>query len=170
MKSKYFHAEPLSVRAYAAYGDVLSAAEGGQATPANGGTAAMYQHLSEVRNLRDQHAEANWKIYRCQPNLHRPVPVTELEKHPHSAQLFAPMGTAGKYLVVVAEGGVQPDLTTLRAFIASPQQAITYHPGIWHLPMTVLDCESDMLSLVYEDGSGEDCVVWRFDAPQFVKI
>ncbi len=153
-------AQTLTALDYAPYGHVLSAKEGGESQPANRGTAEMFQHLTQVQNLRPGKARENWKIYRCQPNLERPVQILELEKHPFSTQLFAPIGRAGRYLVAVARGENEPDLTTLKAFVTSNQQIITYHPGIWHLPMTVLDGESDMLSLVYEDGSDDDCVIW----------
>ncbi|MFL5330683.1 MAG: ureidoglycolate lyase [Gemmataceae bacterium] len=152
-------AEPLTVEAYRPFGDVLSADQGFGARKANGGTADLFERLSVVENCRPGTASENWKIYRCSPFRVRPVQVMELEKHPSSGQLFVPMGNAGRYLVVVARGDASPDLQTLKVFVATNTQAITYKPGIWHLPMTVLDCVSDMLSLVYEDGSDGDCVV-----------
>lgn len=157
--------KPLTPQAYAPYGDVLSADFSPHAGKANRDSAELFQHLTTIQNLRP-HARPNWKIYRCTPVLETAVSVVELEKHPYSTQLFAPMQD-GRYLIVVAAAKANddktPDLTTLRAFIATSPQAITYHPNIWHLPMTVLDHKTDMLSLVYEDGSPEDCIIYPLD-------
>ena len=130
----------------------------------------MYQHLTEVQNLRPNAARQNWKIYRCIPNPDRPIQISELEKHPFSTQLFAPLGEAGSYLIAVALGDDTPYLNTLKAFRVANTQVITYHPGIWHLPMTVLERESDMLSLVYEDGSEDDCVMWQAPRPIWISL
>ena len=78
--------------------------------------------------------------------------------------MFAPLGQNGSYVVVVATGDEQPDLSTLQAFIATPQQAVTYHPGVWHMPMTLLNQNGDMLSVVYEDGSPDDCILCPLDS------
>jgi ureidoglycolate hydrolase len=152
-------AEALTAEAYRPFGDVLSADAGIAAKKANRGSADFFERLSVVENRRPRTATENWKIYRCSPCVEGLVRVTELEKHPSSGQLFVPMGNAGRYLVVVAHGVSAPDLQTLKAFVATKTQAISYKPGVWHLPMTVLDAISDMLSLVYEDGSPDDCVV-----------
>ena len=151
--------QPLTRDSYAPFGDLISA-DCGTPTAANQGTAQMVGRLTAIQNLRPDIATQNWKIYSCTPYLQRPVPITLLEKHPYSCQLFAPLGQNGAYLVVVAHGDSEPDLTTIRAFIATPQQAVTYRPGVWHMPMTLLDQRGDMLSVVYEDGSPDDCVLY----------
>ncbi|KAL2760161.1 hypothetical protein ACRALDRAFT_1067221 [Sodiomyces alcalophilus JCM 7366] len=92
--------------------------------------------------------------------------VRLLERHPFTTQTFSPMITPPgcSYLVLVApslpppeerkdwgfplkpdaqghgtlQGSGLPDLSQLRAFVATGQQAITYGAGTWHAPMVVL--------------------------------
>ncbi|GAA6060242.1 hypothetical protein JCM10212_003482 [Sporobolomyces blumeae] len=84
--------------------------------------------------------------------------VRVLERHEFSSQSFVPMGGRGgggggararEYLVVVALPGKdgQPDLSTLRAFVASSAQGITYHANIWHHPLIVLPPRTSISSI-----------------------
>lgn len=45
----------------------------------------------------------------------------------------------------------------MKAFVASGNQGITYHPGIWHHPMVTLDVLTDFTCIVYENGTDGDC-------------
>ena len=90
--------------------------------------------------------------------------VMILERHPYTSQTFAPLGLSAteanetRYLVIVAPtlppssddegfpvpsaqnlpGRGLPDLTNIRAFVATGSQAVTYGPGTWHAPMIVV--------------------------------
>lgn len=81
-----------------------------------------------------------------------------MERHPDSAQLFLPMGPA-RYLIVVALGDQQPDLSTLAAFLAQTPQGVNYYPNVWHLPLVAFDQVTDFICFVSEDGSARDCEV-----------
>ena len=151
--------EPLTADAYAPYGNVIAATE--RFRPANQGTAKKSEHLAELLETRG--ARANVSVFRCTPRV-LPHAVTLLEKHPASTQVFVPMN-AVRYLAIVALGGDAPDLSTLRAFEASPTQGITYHPGIWHHPMVALERETDFFCLVFEDGTAGDCVEHAVSEP-----
>lgn len=156
-------AQPLSPASYAPYGDVIMASPHGQlGQPANQGSARRFDHLAELVNLRPGRAVLNVCVFRCAPRSSAPLPIALLERHPASTQLFVPMN-ARRYLVVVAQGGEQPDLTTLAAFVAHGAQGISYRPGIWHHPMIALDAEADFTCLVWEDGSADDCTVVSYD-------
>jgi ureidoglycolate lyase len=48
-------------------------------------------------------------------------------------------------LVVVAAGDEQPDLKSIRCFIAQPEQGVNYGRGVWHHPLIALGAESDFL-------------------------
>ncbi|KAF6817584.1 ureidoglycolate hydrolase [Colletotrichum sojae] len=83
-----------------------------------------------------------------------------LERHPFTTQTFVPFGSSPSfsYLVIVAptdptpspstdslpspktggKGSGLPALERLRAFVASPGQAVTYAAGTWHAPMVAL--------------------------------
>ena len=143
--------EPLTRDAYAPFGDLVAAND--KWRPANEGTAKKSEHLAELADLRG--CKANVSVFRCQPRA-LPHRITLLEKHAASTQLFVPM-SASRYLVIVAHGDERPDLTTLRVFVATGTQAITYRPGVWHHTLVALDKESDFFCLVYEDGTPVDC-------------
>ncbi|KAK6380455.1 hypothetical protein LTS17_005645 [Exophiala oligosperma] len=93
--------------------------------------------------------------------------VSVLERHPYTTQTFSPLGLSSEasrgqstpttvFLVIVApslssssasaksETGQDveiqnpPDLSRLRAFVATGGQAVTYGPGTWHAPMAVI--------------------------------
>lgn len=148
-------AVPLTREAFAPFG-FLVAAGPGEGKPANRGTARRHDRQGELQNLRSS-ATPNVCLFRCQPVPVFPHEVHLLEKHPGSTQLFVPM-QARRYLVVVAEGGDAPDLSTVRAFLADGRQGIAYAPGTWHHPLLALDVETDFACVVHEDGGAGDCV------------
>lgn len=93
------------------------------------------------------------------------IEIGVLERHPFTTQTFVPLsgadGRPAQYLVVVAPsfapsaadeglpvperdeddglpGRGLPDVSRLRAFVATGGQAVTYAPGTWHAPMVAL--------------------------------
>ena len=76
---------------------------------------------------------------------------------------------ARRYLVVVALGGAAPELSTARAFVASPTQGIGYRAGVWHHPMIALDAPIDFACFVWEDGSTLDCETFALQEPLVVE-
>lgn len=148
---------------YRPYGEVIAAA--GTARAANAGTALRYDHVAALENLRPG-AAPNLCVFRAEPATANPFGVRMLERHRHSTQAFVPMA-ASRYLVVVCGGGEEPELATLRAFIATGSQGITYRPGTWHHPLIALDRRTDFACVVYEDDSPGDCDE-REVAPAFI--
>ena len=72
---------------------------------------AMVETLQQERTLIS--------INRAQPAA-LPIVVTELERHPLGTQAFVPMNGEA-FVVVVAAGGDQPDMTTLlRVYLQWP--------------------------------------------------
>lgn len=141
---------PLTSQSFSVYGQVI-AGPGSSDTAAkhlivNQGTARKYAHQAEVKQTfpADAKARTNVHLYRCDSlstDDGLPIRLMMLERHRFSSQSFVPLespGHAGRYLVVVALNGADdtPDLSTLASFVATGQQAICYHPGTWHLPMT----------------------------------
>jgi ureidoglycolate lyase len=118
--------------------------------------------------------------------------VRILERHPFTSQTFIPLGLSGasgadtRYLVIVApsldadksfsrlpfpvngkdvlQKSGPPDLTRLRAFVASGTQAVTYAAGTWHAPMVVIGQKPVSFVVVQNVGdiNEEDCqeVTW----------
>lgn len=141
-----------------------------------------YNHLAPVTYVPtgtevDSKAEINFCVFRCaaQDGARDPAinngkqtwAVDVLERHKHSTQAFSPMGGGGsRYLALVAlndDKSDKPDLTTLRAFIASDSQGISYAPNVWHHPLMALEKVTDFACLVYETGVSEvDCEIMHF--------
>ena len=161
---------PLEADAYGPYGSLIMAARGDvEARSANQGTAKRYNHLAEFANLRLADASMNISVFRVDPYLKVSLDIRLLEKHPKSTQLFVPMN-AERYLVIVALGDERPDLSTLKAFVARPQLAIAYPPGVWHHPMVALDSSTDFVCMSYEDDTPADCVEYPFLESEIVQV
>jgi ureidoglycolate lyase len=140
----------------------VSARTGG-ARSGNQGRASVWDRVATLANLRDG-ARANLGVFRTGPWTGDTVDVRLLERHPLSTQLFVPM-TAGRWLVIVAPPGPEPDVTAVRAFLVRPDQGVTYRPGVWHHPLIALDSAADFVCLVWEDGTAADCEVRPIDGP-----
>jgi ureidoglycolate lyase len=158
-----FLIEPISREAYAPYGDLIAADEALPFNYANMKTAKRFNFLSDVVNLRPDRAKLNLCVFRCSPLEKLPFEIKLLERHEFSTQVFMPMSSAARFLVIVSLGGDKPDLTTLKAFEVTNPQGISYKPGVWHYPMTALDNQVDFSCLVHEDGSSDDCEISQFD-------
>jgi ureidoglycolate lyase len=148
-------ATPLEAAAFAPFGDVL-AYDAATARLVNDGFALR---SDTAARLEADGGTPVLSIYRVRAR-HLPLEIATLERHPHSSQSFFPL-TAVRFLVVVAPAGKDglPDLTLSRAFVGGPQQGITYRPGIWHAPIIALDQDGDLLMLIWERGSEEDCLM-----------
>jgi ureidoglycolate lyase len=158
-------ATPLDPTTFAPYGWCVAPPEGQVGAGVNEGSAARFDHVAELPNLRGDGAKLNVVYFQCSARL-LPFDVVTLERHPLSAQLFVPMN-ASRYLVVVAEdAGGTPNLATLRAFLARPNQGICYRPNVWHQTLLALDRPTAFVGFVWEDGSPDDCIVHALDDAQ----
>lgn len=86
--------------------------------------------------------------------------LTQLECHPHAAQMFVPVGVS-RYVVVVAPGldSGDPDVAGLRAFEVPGTVGIVYRPGAWHAGISVLDHEASFLVAMWRGGQDDDVFV-----------
>lgn len=157
------HARSLTRSDYSVYGNVISADADRPFKLTNMGTAQRFNHLSELKNLRPQ-AELNMCVFRCSPAV-LPLEISLLEKHEFSTQIFLPMSSSASYLAIVCLGGSEPDLKTLSAFHVVGPQGISYHPGVWHYPITALGVSIDFACLVYECDTAQDCTIHNFKEP-----
>lgn len=184
---------PLTPDAFSAYGSVIqsypdhrSARKDVVIKAVNVGTAHKYNHLAPVTWVAPPaelaaavegegglKPEVNFCVFRCEPQPgvkgasgKEAWDVKVLERHEFSSQAFVPMGAGGgKYLVLVALPGAdgQPDLATLRAFMATSSQGISYHPNVWHHPLIALEATTDFACVVHETGVGKvDCEIVEF--------
>jgi len=162
-------AQPITPEAYRAYGQVIAARDDLPFKPANFGSAKRFNYLADVLNLRPDSGRFNLCIFRCSAFTQPEMTIKMLEKHPFSTQVFMPMQD-GKYVTIVAQGGDNPDLSTLAAFIIEGAQGISYLPGIWHYPMTALGRQLDLACLVFEDETKGDCTVADLSEPITVRL
>lgn len=140
--------EPLSAEAFAPFGDVASRP-----------TGERRRYLPTMVNCADEAQSFSLWISGAATLGRLPFRATTLERHPYSAQTFVPLGSA-RYLAVVclAAPDGDPDLSTLRGFIARPDQVITYARNVWHHPMIVLDVPMEFVVAMGVTGMRDDDV------------
>eukprot|EP01135_Chromosphaera_perkinsii_P010830 Nk52_evm1s2243 gene=Nk52_evmTU1s2243 len=168
----------LTQEEFKPYGQVLEPS--GTPVLCNQGTAKRYNWVGAPENLRTgtKNGREVFEVKEAKPNLcvfscegykgGEEFTIKLLERHLYSTQAFMPMAKASstvRYLVIVCCNGSddQPDLKTLKAFIANSSQGINYLPGCWHHPLIALDSDSDFACLVYENGSKDDCHIVDID-------
>jgi ureidoglycolate lyase len=85
-----------------------------------------------------------------------PVTLDRVERHPHAAQLFMPVGVS-RYLVTVmpADATGAPDPSRARAFVVPGTMGIAYYPGTWHAGISVLDGDGSFSVMMWR-GVGDD--------------
>ncbi len=100
------------------------------------------------------------------PAIALPIVYDVVERHPHSEQIFLPLGTT-RSLIVVARSDKEkmPDLDTLKAFIVPPGLGIVYRPETWHTGMAALEGPRHYAMLIHEAGTDDDC--HYLSVPQF---
>jgi ureidoglycolate lyase len=146
--------EPLSAEAFAPFGDVASRP-----------TGERRRYLPTALNCADEAQSFSLWISSAAALGRLPLRATKLERHPYSAQTFVPLGSA-RYLALVCSAAPDgdPDLTTLRGFIARPDQVVTYARNVWHHPMTVLDSPMEFAVAMGVTGLHDDDVFFGLDA------
>ena len=121
--------QPLTREAFAPYGDVID-------VPNEPGRQYYEDALGNLRPAA--HPSLSLSLKAGTPD--RPLKAELLERHEFSSQTFVPIDVA-RWLIVVAPhakaGG--PDLSAVKAFIATGKQGVTYKPNTWHHGLTVLD-------------------------------
>ncbi|MBP2300509.1 ureidoglycolate lyase [Azospirillum picis] len=158
---------PLTAEAFAPFGTVL-AAGGGRPSPVNDGRGVRYDAEHGLGFAGDPLPPV-LALYRLTPSR-LPFAVTAMEQHPLSTQTFVPM-TGGRFLVVAARAGAggAPDPETACAFIAGPDQAITYAGGVWHCPLVALDETADFAMMMWRAPDPDsDCRVVSLSVPLLV--
>ncbi len=149
---------PLTRRAFAPFGDVIET-RGAESYPINEGTTERFHDLAAV-DVAETEGRPLINIFRGQPRDY-PCQITMMERHPLGSQAFFPLSQR-PYLVVVAATPSRPGIDDLHAFLASGDQGVNYHRGIWHHPLLTLDQESDFL-VVDRGGAGENLEEIWFD-------
>jgi ureidoglycolate lyase len=144
--------ETLRGTTFHPFGEVISVVEARQPFIINDGYAQRYHDLARI-DVASANGFPIISIFRSQPRQF-PFRLNKLERHPLGSQAFFPLGSQ-PFLVVVALGDDQPDVTSIRCFIAKPGQGVNYARGVWHHPLIALGAESDFL-VVDREGAESD--------------
>nr|ODN79211.1 allantoicase [Cryptococcus depauperatus CBS 7841] len=145
---------PLTPETFKEYGQVIqgfslptSAPKGVHVNIANQGTAFKFHRLAFISESYPQgmlqkgglHIGSVKAKSKLQAGKGARVKLELLERHRHTTQAFIPMGQEegseqGAYVIVAALNGEddRPDLTTVRAFLATAAQGVNYNKGSWH--------------------------------------
>ena len=132
--------QPLEEKAFEEFGNVIDASIQ-KALLINDGNTERFNDLAELA-LNQGGGKPSVNIFRSKP-VCLPFLIKSFERHPLSSQLFFPLSEQ-PYLVVVAPQG---DFVSskIKAFMASPNQGVNYHPGTWHHYNLALNKVSDFL-------------------------
>ena len=149
--------EPLTRAGFAAFGDVIEAADAFDMI--NSGTTRQYRKLTEIEVSADG-GRTQVSLYRVAP-YELPLAIAILERHPLSSQLFMPL-SAAPFLVVVAPPGEHVDRANVRAFVTNGAQVVNYRRGTWHHPVVALENSSEFL-VVDRVGTGANCDEFFFE-------
>ncbi len=142
---------PLTREAFAAFGDVIET-QGANSYPINEGTTERFHDLAKI-DVSEAEGRPLVNIFRGEARTF-PYRVAMMERHPLASQAFIPLDRR-PYLVVVAACDGSPDSDDLRAFLASGDQGVNYHRGIWHHPLISVDRRSDFL-VIDRGGDGDN--------------
>jgi ureidoglycolate lyase len=138
--------QPLTPEAFAPFGDVID-------VPNEPGRKYYEDALGNLRPNAHPSLSLSLKV----ETPDRPLKADLLERHEFSSQTFVPIDVE-RWLIVVAPhakaGG--PDLSGVKAFIATGRQGVTYKPNTWHHGLTVLDKPGRFAVFMWRDGGKGD--------------
>jgi ureidoglycolate lyase len=137
---------PLTADLFGPFGEVLT-------TPTPRGRNYFETALANLRPA----ARPSLSLARRDEIASLPLTVTQMERHEFSSQSFVPL-EAGRWLVLVAPhaaaGG--PDMARAQAFLAGPDQGLTYGANVWHHPLTIFDRPAAFAVFMWRDGGTGD--------------
>lgn len=140
--------ETLCPDTFRPFGDVIAVDESRRHFTINDGYAHRFHDLAHI-DVASSHGYPIISIFRAQPRQ-LPLHLHVLERHPLGSQSFFPLSSQ-PFLVVVAQGGNQPDLKSIRCFLTARGQGVNYARGVWHHPLIALGDQSDFL-VIDRDG------------------
>jgi ureidoglycolate lyase len=149
--------EPLTITAFAPYGDVLDAT-GTPDRMINAGLCARFHDRARI-DIAD--GRAGLSVFDAVARS-LPYAFDLVERHPLGSQAFVPM-TQAPFLVIVApdEHGTPG---TPRAFLTNGAQGINLHRGTWHGVLTPLQAPG-LFAVLDRIGEGPNLEEYRYPQP-----
>lgn len=86
-----------------------------------------------------------------------PLTIDRIERHPFAAQCFFPLDVS-RYVVMVMPSDVEgkPVPEQALGIVIPGTMGVIYHPGVWHLPATVIDRAGHFTVLMWRGGPLQD--------------
>lgn len=157
--SRMIGAQPLTPENFAPFGHVARPGLG-DVKQIRGGAVRLSKSTSEFTH-QPVSPDAKLDFYEVPPEVGM-LEARVIERHIFSSQMFSPMN-AKRWLVVVWPEG--PDGAPL-AFVAGPQDVVTYAPGLWHHGIAALDRPTCFSSFMWKKGDPAiDTEFLTLDAP-----
>lgn len=101
-------------------------------------------------------ARASLSLVRNEPVRRQSLTFDRLECHRYSSQSFVPMCSQRWLVVVAPDLNGNPDISGAKAFVATPDQGITFFPGTWNLGLHVLDEAATHAIFMWRDLTVDD--------------
>jgi len=149
--------QPLTVAAFAPFGDVLEAV-GDPSVLINQGLCKRY---SDLAKLDFSDGQAGISIFKSEIRT-LPYKLALVERHPEGSQAFIPMSQHPFMIVVATDRNGAP--TDPQAFICTNGQAINFHRGTWHGVLTPLH-EPGLFAVIDRIGNGQNLEEYTFKTP-----
>lgn len=134
--------ETLQADRFAPFGSVVEAGHAIAQASINDGRAVRFELPVHI-DASMHGGQPRLSIFRAEPT---PLPwrIASMERHPWGSQTFVPLAQL-PYLVLVGLGHDAPSRSTLRCFLARPNQGVHYARGTWHHSLLALQAQSDFL-------------------------
>lgn len=153
--------KPLTIRDFAAFGDVLDCA-GEPDFLINQGLCGRYHNRA---NLNFQDGAAGISLFKAKPRS-LPYQLEMVERHPLGSQAFIPMSMCSFLIIVAHDNAGTP--ATPQAFVSAPGQAINLYKGVWHGVLTPLS-EPGLFAVVDRIGEGSNLEEHWFNTPYTIE-
>ncbi|MBD8894093.1 ureidoglycolate lyase [Roseibium litorale] len=159
MTTRTLATEPLTVEAFAPFGDVLEAT-GIPDKLINQGLCGRYHDRARLETDTEG-GKAGISLFLSQKRSF-PYRLEMVERHPLGSQAFLPMSLAPFLVIVCPDDNGKPGRP--RAFLTSPGQGINLHRGTWHGVLTPL-ADPGLFGVVDRIGPGGNLEEVWFDEP-----
>lgn len=151
------HAEPLTARAFAPFGDVIEIS-GTPDKMINQGLCGRHHDLARL-DFGD--GQAGISLFDSQPAA-QPLSVRMVERHPLGSQAFIPLNQV-PFLVVVAEDDNGTPVNP-RAFLTARGQSVNLLRGTWHGVLAPIGAQG-LYAVVDRIGAGNNLEEYWFETP-----
>lgn len=150
-------AVPLTVGAFAPFGDVLSC-DGAPDRVINDGFCGRFHDRARL-DFSD--GRAGISLFQAEPRT-LPYSFDLVERHPEGSQAFLPLHEAPFLVIVAPDAGGVPGVPL--AFLTASGQGINFHRGTWHGVLTPLR-ESGRFAVVDRIGPGANLEEFTYAHP-----